>query len=146
METIEHRRDNYLISTDRSKLQIEVIHHYLSEVSYWAKGRPLDVIKTSIENSLCFGVYEGDRQVGFARVVTDYAFFAWLGDVFILEDQRGKGLGKWLVQSVINHPGLKTVQRFILATHDAHELYRRYGQFETLPHPERWMTWTHRGV
>lgn len=140
METKEYRRDNYLISTDRSKLQIDVIHHYLSEVSYWAKGRPLEVIKTSIENSLNFGVYHNDRQVGFARVVSDFSVFAWLGDVFVLEEERGRGLGKWLVETVVSYPGLVNLQRFILATNDANELYRRYGGFDTLPHPERWMT------
>jgi GNAT superfamily N-acetyltransferase len=141
MEPIEVIRGEYRISTDPADLQIEVIHHFLSEVSYWAKGRPLEVITTSIEHSLNFGVYHGGRQVGFARVVTDYAFFAWLGDVFILEEERGRGLGKWLVETIVGHPGLATIKRFILATNDANELYRRYGGFETLPHPERWMTW-----
>lgn len=140
MEYFEERRGDYLLSTDPARLQIDVIHHYLSEVSYWAKGRPLEVIKKSIQNSLNFGVYHGARQVGFARVVSDFSVFAWLGDVFVLEEERGQGLGKWLVKAVVNYPGLVNLQRFILGTNDAHELYRRYGGFELLPNPERWMT------
>ncbi len=140
MDIIEDRRGDYLLSTNPARLQIDVIHRYLSEVSYWAKGRPLEIIKKSIEHSLNFGLYHGGKQVGFARVVTDYAFFAWLGDVFVLEEERGRGLGKWLVESVVAHPDLATIKRFLLATNDAHELYRRYGGFEVLPNPERWMT------
>lgn len=141
MQPIEVTLGDYTISTDPARLQIEAVHHFLSDLSYWAKGRPMEVITKSIEHSLNFGLYHGNRQVGFARVVTDYAFFAWLGDVFILEEERGHGLGKWLVETIISHPDLAAIKRFILATNDAQELYRRYGRFETLPHPERWMTW-----
>jgi GNAT superfamily N-acetyltransferase len=116
-----------------------MIHEYLSERSYWALGRPLEIVRRSIENSLCFGVYEGDRQVGFARVVTDYATFAWLCDVFVLESYRGQGLGKWLIETVAVHPALQSLRLFLLATSDAHELYQRYGGFEVLTHPEKWM-------
>ncbi len=140
MEYLEERRGDYLLSTDPARLQIDVIRQYLSEVSYWAKGRPLDVIESSIANSLNFGLYRADRQVGFARVVSDFSVFAWLGDVFVLEEERGQGLGKWLVEAVVNHPGLVNLQRFILATNDAHELYRRYGGFDLIPNPECWMT------
>jgi GNAT superfamily N-acetyltransferase len=140
MAYLEERRGEYLLSTDPSRLQIDVIQRYLSEESYWAKGRPREVIEESIRNSLNFGLYRNDRQVGFARVVSDFAVFAWLGDVFVLPEERGSGLGKWLVEAVTNFPGLVGLQRFILATNDAHELYRRYGGFDLLPHPELWMS------
>ncbi len=148
METIELRRPGYLISTDPARLQIEVIHQFLAERSYWAQGRPLEVVRRAIEHSLCFGVYavttqpdgsESAAQVGFARVVTDYATFAWLCDVFILETHRGQGLSKWLVETVVTHPCLAGLRRILLATRDAHELYRKYGGFELLSNPERWM-------
>lgn len=139
MTIYELHRDAFALSTDKSKLNIPRIHDYLSQRSYWAQGRPLEVVRRSIEHSLCFGVYHGAEQVGFARVVTDYATFAWLCDVFILETARGHGLGKWLIESVIAHPDLQGLRRFILATRDAHELYRRCGGFEVLRAPERWM-------
>ena len=139
MEIFENRRGHFLISTDPALLQVDVIHNFLSNTSYWAHGRPLKVVKTSIENSLCFGVYADGKQVGFARIVTDYATFAWLCDVFILPEQRGHGLGKWLVDCVVAHPAMAALKRMVLATQDAHELYRRYGDFETLPNPEYWM-------
>ncbi|HMD87534.1 MAG TPA: GNAT family N-acetyltransferase [Anaerolineaceae bacterium] len=139
MEIAEYRQGRFLISTDPALLQIDVIHNFLSNVSYWAQGRRLEVVKTSIENSLCFGIYSEGKQVGFARVVTDYATFAWLCDVFILPEQRGYGLGKWLIECVVSHPALARLKRMILATQDAHELYRRYGDFVALPNPERWM-------
>jgi GNAT superfamily N-acetyltransferase len=136
---VEYCRDGFSISTDKSKLDVGVIHEYLSERSYWAQGRPLDVVQKAIEHSVCFGVYDGDRQVGFARVVTDYATFAWLCDVFILESHRGRGLGKWLIACVVDHPDLRGFKNFLLATSDAHELYRRYGGFDSLEKPEKWM-------
>jgi GNAT superfamily N-acetyltransferase len=139
MEIFQNRRGHFLISTDTALIQVDVIHNFLSNTSYWAHGRPLKVVKTSIENSLCFGVYADGKQVGFARIVTDYATFAWLCDVFILPEQRGHGLGKWLVDCVVAHPAMVALKRMVLATQDAHELYRRYGDFETLPNPERWM-------
>jgi GNAT superfamily N-acetyltransferase len=143
MSIIEHRRDGYLISTDRTRLDIATIHTYLSQVSYWAQGRPLEVQQTAINQSLCFGVYhiaaQSTQQVGFARVVTDYATFAWLCDVFILEAQQGLGLGKWLVESVMAHPTLQKVGLVLLATRDAHQLYQTYGGFEPVAEAERWM-------
>ena len=139
MEIVECRQGNFIISTDPARLQINVIHNYLSHESYWAKGRPMEVVKASIQNSLCFGVYTDGQQVGFARVVSDFATFAWLCDVFILPDQRSHGLEKWLVECVVSHPTLLNLKRMILATQDAHQLYRRYGGFETLPNPEWWM-------
>jgi GNAT superfamily N-acetyltransferase len=134
----EWRRGEYSISTDRARLELETIHDYLSKESYWAKGRSMETISRSIENSLAFGVYNGAEQVGFARVITDYATFAWLADVFILDSARGQGLGKWLVEVILVHPELQGFRRWILATKDAHELYRRFG-FVELKRPERWM-------
>ena len=139
MIQVEVQRDSFLISTAKSRLDIPLIHHWLSTVSYWAQGRPLDVVQRSIEHSLCFGLYDAGSQVGFARVVTDYATFAWLCDVFVLDSHRKHGLGKWLVETITAQPLLSHLRLFILATRDAHELYRRYGRFESLPAPERWM-------
>ena len=127
------------ISTDRNRLDLAYIHGYLSEQCYWALGRSRDIVEKSITNSLCFGVYAGAQQIGFARVVTDYATFAWLCDVFIDDACRGQGLGKRLVETVVAHPELQGLRNFILATRDAHELYRGYGGFETLGTPDRWM-------
>jgi GNAT superfamily N-acetyltransferase len=139
MNPVEHHRDRFTVSTDRSRLDVGLIHEYLSQVSYWAQGRPLATVEKSVEHSLCFGLYERDRQIGFARVVTDYATFAWLCDVFVLESHQGHGLGKWLVECVVAHPHLGGLKHFVLATSDAHGLYREYGGFEGLPHPEKWM-------
>ena len=136
---VEYQRDGYLISTDRTRLDVEFIHEFLSNSAYWAQGRPLDVVQRSIEGSLCFGIYNGPRQVGFARVVTDRATFAWLCDLFVVEAHRGQGLGKWLVECIVAHPDLKALRIFLLATRDAHELYRRHGGFQELPAPDRFM-------
>jgi len=138
MQIIEAQRRGYLISTDPDKLDLAVIHGYLSGESYWAQGRPLDVMQRALEHSLNFGVYLGDEQVGLARVVTDYATFAWLCDVFILEPHRGQGLGKWLIQTVVAHPALQGVLT-VLGTRDAHGLYQGYGGFEPMQDLERWM-------
>ena len=129
--------DNIEISTDKSLLDFDVIYGFLSE-SYWAKGRPLEIIKKSIENSLCFGVYLKGKQIGFARVVTDYATFAWIADVFIVENHRGNGYSKKLLESILLHPEMKNMKRWILATKDAHTLYNKFG-FRQLKNPERFM-------
>jgi GNAT superfamily N-acetyltransferase len=130
----------YLISTNREKLDLRVIHGYLSGQSYWAQGRPIDVVKRSVENSLCFGLYRASGgQIGFARVVTDYATFGWLCDVFVLDEGKGKGLGKWLIRTIVDCPELKQLKRIMLATRDAHALYKRYGGFESLKEPAKWM-------
>jgi len=139
MNVFELALGDYIISTDKARLDLELIHDYLSHQSYWAEGRSFAAVQTSIEHSLCFGVCHNVQQVGFARVVTDYATFAWLCDVYVLESHRGRGLGKWLVESAVAHPELQTVRRFLLATSNAHDLYRRYGGFETLQAPEKWM-------
>jgi GNAT superfamily N-acetyltransferase len=134
----EWRRGEYLISTEQARLDIEVIHDYLSNSSYWAAGRSLETVRRSVENSLAFGLYRGEQQVGFARVITDYATFAWLADVFVLEQFRGQGLAKWLIEVILSHPQLQGFRRWVLATKDAHELYRPFG-FNELRLPERWM-------
>lgn len=134
----EWKRGEFSISTDPKQLDITVVHKYLSIDSYWAQGRTVDTVKRSIENSLNFGLYKAEQQIGFARVVTDYATFAWLADVFVLDTYRGSGLGKWLVEVILSHPDLQRFRRWVLATKDAHELYRQFGFIE-LKRPERWM-------
>jgi len=137
-QLVEHRRGEYVISTDPKRLDLEVIHGFLTNC-YWAKGIPRDVVARSIEHSLCFGVYdENGAQVGFARVVTDFATFAYLGDVFILESHRGHGLGKWLMECIMQHPAVQGLRRWILVTRDAHGLYSQFG-FRPLKSPERFM-------
>ena len=120
-------KDGYSISTDKAKLDIGVIHHYLSVESYWAKNIPLEVVQRSIDNSLCFGLYHQHIQIGFARLVTDKATFAYLADVFIIESYRGKGLSKWLVQTIQAYPEVQGLRRWLLGTKDAHGLYAQSG-------------------
>ena len=134
----EWQQDNYIISTDSTRLDVTFIYNFLSNDSYWAQGRSLEIVKRSLENSPNFGLYKGESQVGFARVVTDYATFAWLADVFVANDHRGEGLGRWLMDVIISHPHLQGLRRWILATRDAHELYRTFG-FNELSDPPRWM-------
>ncbi len=134
----EWQRKEFTISTDRNKLQLDIIHKFLSEESYWAKERTREQTERAIENSLSFGVYKGEKQIGFARVVTDYATFAYIGDVFILNEFRGRGLSKWLMETIVNYPDLQNLRRWILATRDAHALYEKFG-FTELKVPERWM-------
>jgi GNAT superfamily N-acetyltransferase len=130
---------NLEISTDKDRLDVAMIHAFLSERSYWAKGRSLEAVKLTIANSLCFGIYnlEG-KQLGFARVVTDCAVFGWLMDVFILEEYRGQGLGKQLIEHVTSHPVIMNLRRIGLATSDAHDLYRQFG-FSSVSAPEKMM-------
>jgi len=127
----------YTISTDKDRLDIPYIHHFLSR-SYWAENIPVDTVAKSIDGSLCFGVYESGKQVGFARVITDKATFGYLADVFIDEAFRGRGLSKWLVETITAHPDLQGLRRFMLATRDAHGLYAQYG-FTALTFTDRWM-------
>ena len=127
--------DPYYISTDKEKLQLLVIHRYLATESYWAKNIPIEVIAKSIENSFCFGLYLEGVQIGFARVVTDYATFGYLADVFILEAHRGKGLSKWLMEFIFSHDKLQGLRRFCLGTRDAHGLYKKFG-FTRIRKPE----------
>jgi GNAT superfamily N-acetyltransferase len=135
----EWRRGAYTISTDPQRLDVELIHQHLSTATYWATGRPLEVVRRSLEHSLCFGLYRDDGgQVGLARVITDYATFAWLADVFVLDAHRGQGLGVWLTEVIVSHPDLQGFRRWVLSTKDAHDLYRKFG-FVELARPERWM-------
>ncbi len=123
---------NIEISTDPDRLDLDTIHRWLSEETYWAQGRPRDLMQRSFDNSICFGAYLGDRQVGFARVVTDRATFAWLADVFIAGEHRGRGYGKALVAAVLAYPELQGLRRWLLATKDAHGLYAQNG-FDVVP-------------
>ncbi len=125
------------MTTDKGRLDLEMIHGFL-RTSYWAAGIPAEVVRRSVENSLTFGLFRGDEQVGFARVVTDYATFAYLADVFVLEGHRGRGLSRWLMEVVLSHPDLQGLRRWMLATADAHGLYERYG-FAALKAPEIFM-------
>jgi GNAT superfamily N-acetyltransferase len=156
---MEVRRGEFLISTDPARLDLGVIHGFLTNC-YWAKGIPRDVVARSIEHSLCFGIYDGWRgesprlpkearhgapgrdgavaQVGFARVISDFATIAYVGDVFVLDTHRGRGLGKWLMESITQHPALQNLRRWILTTRDAHGLYARVG-FTPVKSPERFM-------
>ena len=135
--THEWQRGAYTISTDNNRLDLLLIHNFLRQ-SYWAEGIPLETVKRSIDHSLSFGLYRDELQVGFARLVTDYATFAYLADVFILKSFRGQGLSKWLLEVVMAHPELQGFRRWILGTKDAHGLYRQYG-FTELKWPERFM-------
>ena len=136
-QTFETRRDTFTISTDPSRLDMNAVHDFLAR-SYWAKTRPHEYTDAAFANSLVFGLYEGSRQVGMARVVTDFIIVAYLCDVFIHEDFRRHGLGKWLMQTMLEHPDLLHVRRWLLATDDAHGLYQQFG-FEPLTDVEKWM-------
>lgn len=131
-------QDDYVISTDKSILDLSLIHSFLSTQAYWSLNIPFATVKRSVENSLCFGVYQGDRQVGFARVISDYATIAYLGDVFILPEHRGKGLSKLLVGEIMTHPDLQGLRRWMLLTSDAHGLYRQFG-WKAIAGPDRFM-------
>ena len=136
--TYEIRENDLLISTDQTLLDRPLIYQFLRERSYWAQAITPDIFARALEHSLCFGVYWSGRQIGFARVVTDFATFAWLADVFISEEKRGLGFSKKLVAAVIAHPQLQGLRRFLLGTRDAHGLYAQFG-FKPLALPERFM-------
>lgn len=156
-EIVEYRRGGFLISTDPARLDLDVIYNFLTNC-YWAKGIPRPLVARSIEHSLCFGIYDYTvetshvsqkwrdtghpgactPQVGFARVISDFATVAYLGDVFVLESHRGRGLGKWMMECIMQHPAVQSLRRWILLTRDAHELYARVG-FTALRAPERYM-------
>ncbi len=139
MAVVVYHRNAYIISTDKTNLNIALIHFFLDQSSYWARGRSIPLVQKSTKPSLCLGACAEAEQVGFARLVTDYATFAWLCDAFILDAHRGNGLSKWLVECVTANPELENIRRFAPATRDGHELYRRYGAFQTLPIPDWWM-------
>ena len=135
---MEYHRGEFLISTDRERLNLDVIYGFLTNC-YWAKGIPREVVERSIRHALCFGIYDGKgAQFGFARVISDFATVAYIGDVFVLETHRGRGLGKWLMQCIMQHPALQNLRRWILTTRDAHALYSQVG-FAPVKFPERFM-------
>lgn len=132
------QRGEYIISTDNNRLNIPLIHDFISKRSYWGQGRKIEIVQLSLNNSLNFGLYKDEEQVGFARVVTDYCTFAWLADVFVVEAHRATGLSKWLMEVIMTHPRLVNMRRWALATKDAHGLYQQFG-FSPMSQPERWM-------
>jgi GNAT superfamily N-acetyltransferase len=126
-DTLEWRRGEHSISTDPGRLDIDLVHRFLSEEAYWSPGVPRETVERSIEHSIVFGLYRGSQQIGFARVVTDRAAIAYLADVFVITEHRERGLGKWLIETVLSHPDLQGLRKFFLGTADAHALYERFG-------------------
>ena len=137
LPTREHRQGEFVVSTDPRRVKLDSVHAFLTS-SYWANGIPRATVQRSVENSLCFGIYHGDDQVGFARVISDFATYAYLADVYVLEAYRGRGLSKWLMECIVSHPALQGLRRWTLATRDAHGLYGKFG-FTPLAAPARWM-------
>lgn len=138
MEIIEITFDNFTITTDKSKMDIDAIHDFLSKYSGWSNGIPFDRVKTSIDNSLNFGLFHNNSQIGFARVISDFSTIAYLGDIYVLDNYRGQGLSRRLMEVVMNHPDLQDLRRWILLTSTADWLYEKYG-FKKLPKPEIYM-------
>ena len=136
-KAFERHRGDYLISTDPGRIDLDVVHGFLSR-AYWCEGIPREVVERAIRNSLCFGVYRSGKQIGFARAITDCATYAYLADVFILDSYQGRGLGTWLLEVIRSHPDLQSLRRWSLLTRDAHGLYRKFG-FEGPRTPERYM-------
>ena len=136
---MEWHKETYTITTDKSRLDLGMIHHFLYTTAHWAVGRPMRIVRKSIENSLCFGVYDGESQVGFARMVTDGATVGWICDMFIMPAYRGSGLGRWLVECMMEHPDVQGLRRILLNTRDAHDLYTKYANFRPLLAPESWL-------
>lgn len=134
---INYTKGGFTVTTDKEKIDIDILHNFFNK-SYWANGRTKQTIIASIENSLCFSMFKGEKQIGFARVITDYATFAYLCDVYIEEDYRGNGLGIWMLECILNYPNLLDLKKWLLATRDAHELYRKFG-FSSLVNPEKYM-------
>lgn len=130
-------RGDYEISTDPARIDVNVVHEFLTDC-YWAKGIPADTVRRSIENSICFGIYHGKQQVGFARIISDCATFAYLADVFVLPRYRGRGLSRWLMECIVGHPDLQGLRRWMLGTQDAHGLYAKFG-FAAIKTPDIWM-------
>jgi GNAT superfamily N-acetyltransferase len=135
---MEWHKENFIISTDKSKLDIPYIHQFLSEESYWAANVSIDIVEQSIAHSICLGMYDGGKQIGFARIITDQATFGYLADVFIDNTYRGQGLSKWLMEVIMELPFIHLLRRFMLATMDAHGLYQQFG-FTPITFPERFM-------
>lgn len=138
-------KNEFCISTDQSKLDIDAIYKFLSMEAYWCLNIPRETVQTAIQNSLCFGVYKDQEQVGFARVISDFSTIAYLGDVYILKAFRGNGLSKWLMETIMNFPGLQGLRRWILLTGDAHGLYRKFG-WTSITNPDKWMELHHENI
>jgi GNAT superfamily N-acetyltransferase len=130
-------RGEFEINTDPGRIDLAMVYEFLTN-SYWAGGVPREIVARSIQNSLCFGIYRGMQQVGFARAITDYATFAYVADVFVIQSYRGRGLGKWLMECIRSHPQLQGLRRWSLITRDAQDLYQQFG-FVEVANPERWM-------
>lgn len=145
MQIITETKGDFTITTERAKMDLSVIHNYLSNEAYWCKNIPLDRVKTSVENSLNFGLFHKGKQIGYARIITDFSTIAYLGDVFILEEFRGQGLSKWLMEKIMSHPNLQGLRRWVLLTRDAHELYKKFG-WTNIVNPEKWMEKTNLNV
>ncbi len=137
-KNMEVSKENYSISTDKNKLDVLLIYNFLTNESGWSDGISYDAVKVSIENSLNFGLYSEDKQIGYARVISDYSTIAYLGDIFILKEYRKLGLSKWLMETIMGHPNLQNLRRWILLTSTAEWLYEKYG-FTKLPKPEIYM-------
>ena len=131
-------KDGFCISTNKFKLDITAIHHFLSTEAYWSLDIPLEMVKKSIEHSLNFGLYYNEQQIGFARIISDFSTIAYLGDVYVLSEFRGRGLSKWLMETITSYPELQGLRRWILLTRDAHGLYKQFG-WKEIANPERWM-------
>ena len=138
MQNITIYKDGFCISTNKSKLDISAIHHFLSTEAYWSLGIPFETVKKSIDHSLNFGLYQNEQQIGFARIISDFSTIAYLGDVYVLPEFRGRGLSKWLMETITSFPELQGLRRWILLTGDAHGLYKQFG-WKDISNPERWM-------
>jgi GNAT superfamily N-acetyltransferase len=136
---MEWHNEQFYIDTDKTKLDVGLIHHFLYTTAHWAIGRPMSIVRKSIENSLCFGLYDGDKQVGFARIVTDSATVGWICDMFVIPSHRSRGLGRWMAECMMEHPDVKGLRRILLNTRDAHDLYKKYAGFRPLLAPESWL-------
>ena len=145
MEDITLIKYGYCISTEKAKLDLKAIHHFLSTQAYWSKNIPIEKVQTAIENSLNFGLYLKDQQIGYARIISDFSTIAYLGDLYILPEYRGQGLSKWLMNTIMSHPNLQGLRRWILLTSDAHGLYKQFGWTE-IANPDKWMERHDKGV
>jgi GNAT superfamily N-acetyltransferase len=138
MDNITVYKDDYCISTNRAKLDVNAIHNFLSTQSYWCQNIPVETVIKSIDNSLNFGLYYEDQQIGFARIISDFSTMAYLADVYVLPEHRGKGLSKWMMQVIMSHPELQGLRRWMLLTADAHGLYKQFG-WKEIANPDRYM-------
>jgi GNAT superfamily N-acetyltransferase len=145
MKELTVYKEDYCISTSKLKLDLPLIHQFLSTEAYWSLNIPFGKVQQAANQSLTFGVYHQEKQIGYARVISDFTTVAYLGDVFILPEYRGRGLSKWLIETIMHHPSLLELRRWILLTADAHELYRKFG-WQEIAAPERWMEIHHKNI